>query len=187
MTKIHINDATVAQLRTFAEEVLGLDVRAQDTRKSLQAKIGVVHVGDEIELPDHTTATFEAVPTDAGTAPEQMRAATAKSVSAKSGRGDPLVRLVVHENESEEGKRPVFVAVNGTGMLIPRGREVEIPYRYYLVLRDTIVSSFRQDMESAEKEMRESRQPVYPFNVTRLPSQEEVDAWKRATGKLLAA
>lgn len=34
-------------------------------------------------------------------------------------------------------KEDVFVAVNGVGMLVPRGKEVEIPRKYALVLENS--------------------------------------------------
>ncbi len=39
--------------------------------------------------------------------------------------------------DNDKYKDDVFVAVNGVGMLVPRGKEVEIPRKYAEVLRNS--------------------------------------------------
>ena len=48
----------------------------------------------------------------------------------ESGKTREYVRILVHTSDKPGGEEPVFVGVNGIGMYIPRGEEVEVPVEY---------------------------------------------------------
>lgn len=47
-----------------------------------------------------------------------------------------LVKVTLFK-DNDRYKDDVFVAVNGVGMIVPRGKEVEIPRKYAEVLRNS--------------------------------------------------
>ena len=49
---------------------------------------------------------------------------------------EPKVKVMIHEQEGHEGQKDVFLGVNGRGILVKRGFEVEIPFSYFKVLQD---------------------------------------------------
>lgn len=114
-------------------------------------------------------------------APEGMQmprpSDTAKKLSSSKSGGDPKVTLVLNRTEEKGGNRPLFVSVNGVGMLIPRGEKVSIPFRYYLALLNAVGIQYDQD-EEGELESREVQS--YPFNVQEMPPRDEIDAWHKA-------
>ena len=60
-------------------------------------------------------------------------------------------------------------------MLIPRGEEVDVPYRYYLALKAAITTVHEQDETTFEILSRDV--PAYPFQVIRLPTEKEMEPW----------
>ena len=69
----------------------------------------------------------------------------AEITPARGGKARRMVNLTLHEAEtpgSSEGTDPVWVAVNGSGMWVPRGRPVSIPFEYYAVLQNAKVRQF---------------------------------------------
>ena len=46
------------------------------------------------------------------------------------------VKLIIHTTTEAGGKDPVPIGVNGRVMLVPRGKEVEIPHAYFEVLKN---------------------------------------------------
>lgn len=74
---------------------------------------------------------------------------------AKATEAENLVKDKAYYNElvsvklfkdNDKYKDDVFVAVNGVGMIVPRGKEVKIPRKYALAIEQ----SERQDRKSAE-------------------------------------
>ena len=131
--RIKIASADVETLRNYLQTVLGVEPKPNATVEQLRAKISSAVGG-------RTTITvFEG--------DETQEAATAEVIVPRSnaGKPDPLqdllpdehperVRLQIHVQEKPGGSEPVQVGVNGKVMLIPRGKEVEIPWTYYEVL-----------------------------------------------------
>lgn len=176
---VSLQSADLAQLRYIAGPVLGLDVHRNAGKDALRAKIGAATAQTEFSIPA-TTA-----PADTDTAPAAEPPAetgVARSaitfVSPTSGRNDPKVTLIIERSDKEGGDRAVPVGVNGTMILIPRGEEAEIPWRYYLALRNAMETAYASDPESGEVEERDV--PSYPHRVTHMPPQHEIDAWNAA-------
>ncbi len=98
-----------------------------------------------------------------------------KPMVGTSGEHDPKVLITIAEVEGPGGKRPVFTSVNGVAMLIPRGRAVPIPYRYFRCLLDAVKTVHHQDEDTGE--IISSQVPSYPMSVNRMPPQAEIDAY----------
>ena len=54
----------------------------------------------------------------------------------KSSYYDELVSVKLFK-DNDKYKDDVFVAVNGVGMIVPRGKEVEIPRKYAIALKNS--------------------------------------------------
>lgn len=67
-------------------------------------------------------------------------------------------------SEKPGGTEPVFVGVQGTGYLIPRGIEVEVSPAIVEVLRNAITDNVVQDEEG---ELIHNEVPTYPFSILR--------------------
>ena len=100
---------------------------------------------------------------------------TIRALKGGSSKADPKVRMFLNEAEGAGGQRAVFVSVNNVPMLIPRGEEVDVPYRYYLALKAAISTIREQDENTHELLSRDV--PAYPFQVVRLPTAKEMEAW----------
>ena len=98
-----------------------------------------------------------------------------KPMVGTSGEHDPKVLITIAEVEGPGGKRPVFTSVNGVAMLIPRGRAVPIPYRYFRCLLDAVKTVHHQDEDTGE--IISSQVPSYPMSVNRMPPQADIDAY----------
>lgn len=101
-----------------------------------------------------------------------------RALRGHSSQNDPKVKVTIAEETGAGGRRGVFVGVNGVGMIIPRARPVDIPYRYWLVLNNARKTVYEQDDETGE--IMESTVLSYPVSVNQMPSQEEIDAYYAA-------
>ncbi len=68
-----------------------------------------------------------------------------ESNKSKPGYYDELVSVKLFK-DTERYRDDVFVAVNGKGMIVPRGKEVKIPRKYAIALKN----SEAQDSFAAE-------------------------------------
>lgn len=117
--KIKIEDAKAYQLRKYAEEVLGLQLRAGESAMSIKAKIAAVIEGDEIDVSEDDPAL-----------PKLQKAAP--ELAEKPAK----VTIIISRTNEPGGNQPVPVAVNGRAMLIPRGEPVEIPEHFFEALKN---------------------------------------------------
>lgn len=174
---IPLVEATEDQLRTFATTILGLDIHHAAKTESITAKIKQAWTKDTIPVPN-PVETSEA---PAGTPPQNPNPAPVMTEAPKpaprtnSSKGDPLVRMYMERSDKEGGDRPVPVSVNGSTMLIPRGEECDVPYRYYLVLINAVRTVFEPD-DDGELQPRDVL--AYPFRVVKMPEQGEIDTWE---------
>ena len=167
-----IDDCTDDELRNHANINLGLGVPTNIGRGTLLAKIRQVWQPDFIHVADEEEADLdiEYDEADAGDVKANIR-----SLRGSSSKNDPKVRLTVAMNESPGGSRDFFVSVNNVAMLVPRGEEIHLPYRYYLVLKNAVSTTFTMDPETFENVPRDV--PAYPFSVVTLPTDEEMRGW----------
>lgn len=122
MKKILLKDATKEQMMAFAETTLGISSPANIGVDTLRAKIQAAWTHDEITVDDSAPAK----PME-GTAPHPATA-------AQAGPERKMVRVIIHKTDEPGGDEPVPVGVNGRVMLVPRGKQVDIPEDYFHVL-----------------------------------------------------
>lgn len=189
-TKVSIADASAAQLRWYANTVLGLDEIKKGT--SAANIIGKIHAVSpnlaEIEVPEDLA---EDAPAQA-VSPKGVTMADVKSASdipagrpGQHFRFDPKVTLEVNRTNDKRRAKRVFVTCNGDTIEIQRGVPVQIPYRFYLVMLDAVekVSIELDEINPVTGlPLRQwVEQQSYDFNVKAMPSQEEIDAWYART------
>ncbi len=170
--QILIEEATKDELIQFASENLGMEF---DTK----TPIGKVLAGvRQAWRPDHISLYGEsetaAVEVGKNADPPGVKASI-RALKGGSSETDPKVRMFINEAEGAGGQRAVFVSVNNVPMLIPRGEEVDVPYRYYLALKAAISTVHEQDENTYEILSRNV--PSYPFQVIRLPTDKEMEPW----------
>lgn len=122
MAKISLDDATLAQLRSYAADILNLEVKATANKPMLVGTIRTVTGLDHIEVPDAETPALQK-----GHAP---RAADAET-TAKT-----RVRVLIQQEEG--GPDPVFISVNGEAISVRRGEEVEISAAHFEALKNAV-------------------------------------------------
>ena len=145
MKTIAISEASAAQLAEFASSHLGMiGINASQGKERLIELIEAAgHEGDTIEIHD-----TERKP---------------RAKAAPSSDPDRKVRIHIATGEGAIGARHVEVAVNGVLMLIPRGKDVEIPWKYLHVLQNAKASQAEVDDDGQIVGWREA--PLYPVSV----------------------
>lgn len=161
--KIPIEKATVADLRQFAQESLGIEIHHSCSLVTALAKVReaghdkpdiTLQVPDEVEAPA------------AGSAPRPVTAAQ-KAVPAVG-----KIKIRIPQSEEPGGKDHVPVSVNGRAMVIPRDQDVEIPYPFYHALKNAVRIVYEQKPEGGISDGRPV--PQYAFNT--LSSESEIKA-----------
>lgn len=145
VTHISIADATDGQLRWFAGRVLGLPIEefaARDTVISAIRRAG--HVTPTISITDATPIDFPP-PAD-----DQTVDQIAQPKPAKPSVAGEKITIVVERQEGPGGDRPIFVAVNGTAMLIPRGEPAAVAWPYVEALKNAVRTEYYQDPSTQE-------------------------------------
>ncbi len=175
---VTLDDATLAQLREFAGKVGGIGEVGNLNSATLRTRLR------KITNPPHhiTVGGADEAPSPAvQEPPPPVQLAKPKVEAAKKIGGsvsDPIVHLIVDMGTGKDGARPIKVGVNGNIMLIPRGKEVPVPYRYYLAMDIAVQTLYDQDEET--QEMHEREVHTYTHRVTKMPAQEILDAWHEA-------
>ncbi len=169
--------ATKPELVMFASQVLGMPVMPTIGEDKLRGKIRAAFGGDEITI---MVQDGEAEPPAAADAPLPLsdEPADPRALRGTSGAADPVVKITIAEVEGAGGKRAVPVGINGVMMLVPRGRPVDIPYRYYEALSHAIKTVHEQDDDTGE--IIASDVLSYPMSVNVMPPQAEIDAYLAA-------
>lgn len=180
--KIPLDDANRDQLFHFARAMLNLDVNDKCNNATLRAKILAASPGTTHIFVPHTMATvIEQAPAAAAAAQVEAKASTGKL--STHFRDDPKVRLMVQETTELTRAKDVQVAVQGDVIIIRRGTEVDIPYRFYLALKDAVEQVARDTDEINPQTGLPIKEWVerhsYPFSVFSMPSQTEIDAWNK--------
>lgn len=125
--KVKVSEATAKQLRKFGNEVLGLDIKARDTAEAVRAMVSAVWEGDEFELT------------------EDEAPVAAKPIMERAGTdNNDKVKIIIQKVNSPGGSDPVFAAVNGRGIWLPRGEVIEVPRKYMEVLEHAQEAVYEQ-------------------------------------------
>lgn len=114
-----VADATVEELRDFADISLGLEVAGNENRNVILGKIRQSHFDPDAEdakIVIHTKP-----------APAQTGILEG-AVEIRDGR--KFVAMTLHASDGIGGDRPVPYRVNGVTMLIPRGKRSWVPEEY---------------------------------------------------------
>mgnify|MGYP001560779953 CR=1 FL=1 len=162
---IKLNDATLEELRAFSKK-LNLDVPPRANAFTIRAVIsnsGYVKPDFEIETPDAPVSARPAAPIDPMEQYEDP-----KMVQARQAERDArMVPIFIDIVDEKGGDRDVFVSYNGRSMLIPRGREVSIPYPFYEVLKNAVrsVGEQKYDDRGMPSEIVYRNVTAYPFRV----------------------
>lgn len=169
-----IDDATPEELREYAASFLGIPTDGIPNDQVL-AKVRAANDGDTIYVRG-----AEAPPPQIGTPPMPVEEPEARRLVGGVGRDDPKVRLTLHAEERDGvvNNRHKEVGVNGVVWLLKRGVSLDVPYRVYLALNDAERDNISHD---AEGNVIRQRVKNTPFNVERMPSQAEIDAWHERT------
>lgn len=184
LVKISLAEATAAQLRYYANVVLGLEEIKKGT--SAANIIGKIHAVSpnlaDIEVPSDLA---EEGPV-AAVSPKGVKMAEDGEVipvgrPGQHYRFDPKVTLQVNRTNDKKRAKRVFVTCNGDVIEIQRGVPVRIPYRFYLVMLDAkekVSVEIDEINPVTGLPLREwVEQQSYDFNLIASPSQEEIDTW----------
>lgn len=130
--EIPLKNATVAQLREYAGNVMGLHLEENLRQPQIVSKIRQANPDlQSITVFDESgdDAPVKATPpTPAGPTPP------------RPGR----TRLMIQTSEITGGDRPIQVSVNGSMMLIPRGELVDVPDPFAEVLKNAVETRYEE-------------------------------------------
>lgn len=154
MKKIPIREATEKELREFATGTLGISIKATAKLETVRARINAAWDKDEITVADaepEKESEDRAIPQ----APTPI-------TEAQKPPAEDMVRLIIHVTEEAGGSDPIQLGVNGKIMLVPRGKEVEIPKRFYEVLCHAITHKY-ESMPDGGMDPIPREVSLYPF------------------------
>jgi hypothetical protein len=132
---VPLKQATIAQLTAFATEVLNISLEPGLKQPQIVARIKAVAP----EISDITLPGQPGSP-DHDATPDAPKAPAAVGSRPRPGR----TRILIQAREDMGGDRPLFVSVNGSGMLIPRGEAVDVPDPYAEVLKNAVEVHYEQ-------------------------------------------
>lgn len=194
MKGITIDDATKDQLTTFAATYLGMTLDKTMTKAAMIAKIKQAWANDQIFV--HEEAPDEPIPQGApppkpandnergGMVAANDNQHITHQLRSLGGKDDPVVRIRLEPREDDDGGPGLFVSVNGRGMILPRGQEIDIPYRYVEVLRNAVETRHRPDADGTPIPRDVT---AHPFQILSMPPQAEIDAWAERVKDKFAA
>jgi hypothetical protein len=120
---IEVEAATASQLRAYAVTVLALDgIPPNADRATVLSMMAPVFRGKTIAL-------FEEA--------EELEAGKTRRTT-KEVNGRTFVLMTLHRQDKAGGREPLFVALNGRGMYIPRGKPCWVPQEYINVLEEAV-------------------------------------------------
>lgn len=188
MPKISIDEASAKQLRDFAIKTLNLEINPSENSNSIRAKIlATMPNATEIDVADAPASNERKAPA----APAPAAATASAAPAGRAGlhfKYDPKVKLRVMTTTDPTRPKEVQLAVGGDVIILKRGHDVEIPYRFYLALNDAIETVARDTDEinpTTFMPMKEwVQQHSYPFQILAMPSDAEIDAWQKRTAAI---
>lgn len=169
--KLPIDEASDQQLRAFATDFLQIELGANvSTRAQILAEIDKAWKQPFINVEsDDALLLDEQV--------ERAKPAAKRLGILQKYPDDPLVELEIASTTLPGGDKPVPVNVNGGNLLIPRETRVEIPYRFFLALKDAHEVELTQNKDTMELVKR--RVTNYPLTIHRMPTEAEIAEFHR--------
>lgn len=205
---IPLDEADIASLRNFATVHLGLEVAAGTNGPQLRGKIlkADPNVTDiPAFIPEGAGVPRAAPPAKPVVAGAVRPAITANGEPVDmepdaspagwaSGVGDPMhhshdpkITISIARTDDKRRTKDVTVQVNGVTFQIMREKEVPVPYRVYLALKDAMEDAAVDGDEinpvTLEPIKVWAKVPSYPFSVIEKPPQAEIDAWMERTAR----
>lgn len=153
MKTIPIGEASEDQLRLFAINTLGIDIKASAKKETVLARIQAAW-----NKPDIAIAESESEADSSGS-----MAVPQPVTGAQQAPADGMVRLTIGVTEEAGGSDRVQLGVNGKVMLVPRGEVVEIPEAFF----ESLVHAVQDKYES----MRDGGMNPVPMKVQLYPFQ----------------
>jgi len=185
--RVSLDKATQAQLLRFAQVRLGLkNIHPKTGADKLVAKIRELYSEDTIEVDAHAPDGGDAGPQAQRGGYVNPPATKRQLDPLKFGYMDPLVGIRIHPQNGKGGNRNVETHLNGVEYFIPRGQDVEIPYRYYKVLTEAVgdVHEGWDDKTNQNSPPRESQS--YTYTVNHMPSRAEIESFNEKMEPFLA-
>lgn len=165
--KVLLKDATVAQLRAFAQNNLGIEIGANEVKTAILTKIQAAYTKDEItvleaeEVKATTLAgTDLAAHSKAGKSAQGAAVLTAKTAN----KDEVMVRVLIQRTDTPGGADDVPLGCNGKIMLVPRGKLVEIPRRYFESLKNSVKHVY-DSLEGGGMNPVPREVPEFPYQV----------------------
>lgn len=150
--KIPLAEATAEQIRAFGQTYLGLSFPANTREETMRAKVAAAW-----DKPDIIVDEAEPQATPQGATPPPV-------TDAQQPPKRKMVRVLIHRTDDDGGDEAVPLGVNGRVMLVPRGKEVDIPSTYYEVLRNAVTHRFESYKEGGINPV-PREVPLYPHHV----------------------
>jgi len=203
---VTLDEADIASLRHHATVMMGLEIKPGTNGSQIR---GMIQKADaSVDLIPVYVPEGPGVPRDAAPAKpivsgavrpgitangEPVEAAPASTGWASSVADpmhhshDPRVVISISRTDDKRRTKDVTVQVNGVTFIIQREKEIAVPYRVYLALRDALENAavdgdeFNPVTGDAIKVW--AKVPSYPFSVIEKPPQAEVDAWLERTSR----
>lgn len=179
---VPLSEATIADLKAFAI-ANGLEFKPGHKTNDLR---GII----EAALPG-TTSIPRAPETDQDATPAIAKKNEEATViaAAPSPNGIPEVPMCELQVHQQKGEQPVVqVAVNGRNFVIERGKTVRVPYYVEQALRNAVEIKYTQVQNNPrdKPEMVATESPIYPYQVTELPTKAEIAAYEAAVADIFA-
>jgi hypothetical protein len=173
-----IDEATPQEIRAYAATFLGIPVEDAEDAEIL-AKVRASIEGTTIFVAN----AEEAADQTGSPPPAPEGESRGGGLVGSLGRDDPKVTLTLHAEERDGVviNRHKEVGVNGVVWLLKRGESITIPYRVFEALSNAerhIIT------HTSEGEVREQKVKNTGYNVERMPTREELDAWHRKTDEM---
>ncbi|MBF0136135.1 MAG: hypothetical protein H7833_05765 [Magnetococcus sp. DMHC-1] len=137
--KVVLAEASRSQMQEFARDLLGINLPRNLGAETMRERIRQAGF-EEIDVKEEQSEE--------------------KNDLENNVEGDAM-RIHLQRSDGKGGDRPVPVAVNGSLMLIPRGKPVQVPRKFVEALQNARTTHFEQD-ENGEFHPRETLS--YPFS-----------------------
>jgi hypothetical protein len=164
--------ASNADLFAFASLTLGLPVSAQTPRKDLIAQISAAGYTTVPAQEDAASASSPAAP--AAAPATQMTASAAEPFDSmaqdltpeqRKRRDAQIVNLIISKQTGVPGgDEDVPMIVNGSLMLLPRGKPIDVRWPYFYALTKAVQEIF-EPMPDGGIPSKGNEVPLYPFSV----------------------
>lgn len=137
---INIETAPAKELRAYAKEELDLTFPIGTTK----------------------TAMLDAVKSALGQEVKETTDSAPSAISKKS-RDGKRVTINIHKSSNPSDPDPVYVGLNGRGIMIPRGVDVDVLEGYISILKNAVRTTYHTDSKTGN--IVTSNSHAYPFSV----------------------